>query len=76
MVANAFEVGEQLRVKDTGLIRTGPGLHPLQLILAEQVGHVIDALLQSRDVRQPEQAYEEVFYETFNESSGFFRRGT
>lgn len=53
MVANAFKVGEQLGVEDTGLVRALAVTHTLQVVAAVVAGHVVDALLQGRDIGQP-----------------------
>ena len=53
MVANAFKIGEQFRVKNARFIGTRSVSHPNQLIALEFGGHVINLLLQLGHMGKP-----------------------
>ena len=52
MVADPLKVGQHFGIKDTRLTGAGPVLQTVQLMLAEVQRHVVNSLLQSRDLSQ------------------------
>ena len=53
VVADSFEVGEQLREDDAALVGAGAAAHAVELAIAVFPGHIVDFLFQIRNAVKP-----------------------